>query len=95
MKVSDLHAAIYSEETRAEAFEIIRTLINKVLIHQGSDCKPTIELLTTSHLWSTLLCVTHKTQKAPLLRGFLYLVLFLEVLVAGTRNQYLIKIRVF
>jgi hypothetical protein len=44
-KVSDLHAAIYSDETRDEAFKIIRTLIDKVLIHEGPNKKPTIELI--------------------------------------------------
>ena len=44
-KVADLAAALYSEETRAEAFEIVRSLIDKLLIHEGSDGKAQIELI--------------------------------------------------
>ncbi len=44
-KVADLSAALYAEETRAEAFEIVRSLIDKVLIHEGKDGKVQIELI--------------------------------------------------
>jgi hypothetical protein len=44
-KVADLSAALYAEETRAEAFEIVRSLIEKVVIHEGEDGKAQIELI--------------------------------------------------
>ena len=44
-KVADLAGALYSEETRAEAFEIVRGLIEKVFIHEGEDGKAQIELI--------------------------------------------------
>ena len=62
-KVSDLHAAIYSEETRDEAFEIIRTLIDKVLIHEGPDKKPTIELVGDIASMISIALPASKTQK--------------------------------
>jgi site-specific DNA recombinase len=87
-KVSDLHVAIYSEETRAEAFEIIRTLIDKVLIHEGPNKKPTIELVGDIASMISIALPASKTQKTARERAVLsdQDIRSVEV-VAGTRNQ--------
>ena len=44
-KVAALRDALYQEDTRAEAFEILRGLIDKVVIHDRPGQKPEIELI--------------------------------------------------
>ena len=70
-KVSDLHAAIYSEETRDEAFKIIRTLIDKVLIHEGPNKKSTIELVGDIASMVDIAMHDPKTQKTARERAVL------------------------
>ena len=70
-KVSDLHAAIYSQDTRDEAFQIIRTLIDKVLIHDGANKKPTIELVGDIASMISIALPSSKTQKTARERAVL------------------------
>jgi len=44
-KVAALRDALYQEDTRAEAFEILRGLIEKVVIHDRPGQTPEIELI--------------------------------------------------
>jgi hypothetical protein len=70
-KVSDLHAAIYSDETRDEAFKIIRTLIDQVLVHEGPNKKPMIELVGDIASMISIALPAPKTQKTARERAVL------------------------
>jgi hypothetical protein len=50
VKVVALHEAIEDEETRDKAFQIIRELVEKVIIHDRADGGGEIEIASMVHI---------------------------------------------
>ena len=62
-KVAALHEALHQEDTRTEAFEIIRSLIEKVLIHEEPGAPPSVELIGDIAAMIEVALEGPKTQK--------------------------------
>ena len=87
-KVAALHEALHQEDTRAEAFEIIRSLIDKVLIHEEPGLPPSVELIGDIAAMIEVALAGPQTQKTTRKRVVLRdRELSSVMVVAGTRNH--------
>ncbi len=86
-KVAALRDALHDEATRAEAFEIIPSLIDKIVVHERRGEKPEIELIGDIAKMVDISMPGSETQKATLGRAAFDDRTSCSVkLVAGTRN---------
>jgi hypothetical protein len=87
-KVENLRDSLYQEDTKAEAFEILRGLIEKVVIHDRPGQHPEIELIGDIAAMVDITIPGPETQKAARERAALGEEMLRSVkVVAGTGNH--------